>query len=173
MKSRFYLFLLASSIAHAEVKNPVAFIGQAVLGATAGAPLSTDTNAQLVSGISNSEATATGTITTTSTTDVLMASMTLTPVSGTYLAMGSTCVDHSAQSVTVTVSLYVGGTLKADSARPTVPRFNGVGANTLSPCVATQGIVTVNGSQAIEIRWKVGSGTGTAYQRTLSIVRLS
>lgn len=156
-----------------SLKNPVIFIGEQVLGATTGAPLSTDTNDQLVSGHSNTEVSATADTTTTSTTDVLIASMTITPVAGTYLVWFSTTVDHSAQSVAVVVSIYSGGTLKADSVRSPVPRFNGIGANSLTPMASTQGVVTVNGSQAIEARWKTASGTATAHQRTLNILRVS
>lgn len=155
----------------AIIRNSI-FIGKGILGATTGAPLSADANGLLASGLSTTEVSATADITTTSATDVLMNSMTTTPVSGTYLVNFSTTVDHSAQSVAVVVSIYVGGVLKTDSVRSVVPRFNALGANSLSPCVATNGIVSVNGSQAIEIRWKVASGTGTAHQRTMDILRL-
>lgn len=156
------------------IRNLVLFIGQRVLGATAGAPLSVSaTTLGLVSGITNSEAAASADTTTTSTTDVLMNAMTLTPVAGTYLAFFSTYVDHSAQSVAVSVSIYVGGVQDAESVRAPVPRFNALGANSLSPCVATNALVTVNGSQAIEARWKTASGTATAHQRTLNIIRVS
>lgn len=156
-----------------SITNPIAFIGEAVLGATAGAPLSVDANSLLASGISNTEVSATADTTTTSTTDVLINTMTITPVAGTYLAIGTLCVDHSNQSVAVVVSIYSGGSLKTDSVRSVVPRFNAIGANSLSPCVSTQGIVTVNGSQAIELRWKTASNTATGHQRTLTIVRLT
>lgn len=180
MKYLFTLLLLILGLggsfpiipAFGEVKNPVAFIGQAVLGATAGAPLSTDSNSQLVSGISNTEVSATADTTTASTTDGVMNAMTITPVSGNWLVNFSTCVDHSAQSVAVVVSLYVDTTRKLDTVRSPVPRFNGVGANTLTPCLSINSVVTVNGSQAISVQWKVASGTGTAHQRTLNIVRL-
>lgn len=155
------------------ITNPIAFIGEAVQGATAGAPLSADANSQLVSGITSAEVSATADATTTSTTDVLLTGMTITPVAGTYMAVFSTTVDHSAQSVAVVVSIYVGGVLKTDSVRSVVPRFNGIGANSLSPMSCTNGVVTVNGSQAIEIRWKTASGTATSHQRTLDIFRLS
>lgn len=149
------------------------YIGKGVLGSTLGAPLSSDANGLLVSGISNTEASATADTTTTSTTDVLMNSMTLTPIAGTYLVMFSTTVEHSAQSVAVFISIYAGGTLKTDSVRGPVPRFNALGANSLSPMASTNGVVTVNGSQAIEIRWKTASGTATAHQRTLNILRVA
>lgn len=160
------------NIGFADIKNPVAFIGQAVLGATVGAPLAVDANGLLVSGLTSTEVSATADATTTSTTDVLMTSMTITPAAGTYKIAFSTCVDHSAQSVAVVMSIYIGGTLQAESVRAPVPRFNALGANSLNPCVSINGIEVVNGSQAIEIRWKTASGTATAHQRTLDIVRL-
>lgn len=157
------------------IHNPGMFIGEPVAGATAGAPLSVDSSGLLASGLSGggtTEVSATADTTTTSASDTLMASMTTTPASGTYLVWFSTTVDHSAQSVAVVISIYVGGVLKTDSVRSPVPRFNGIGANTLSPMACTNGVVTVNGSQAIEIRWKVASGTGTAHQRTMNILRI-
>lgn len=153
--------------------NPSMFIGESVAGSTVGAPLSSDSSGNLISGISNTEVSATADTTTTSSTDVLMNSMTITPVSGTYFVSFSTTVDHSNQSVAVVASIYSGGTLKTDSVRSVVPRFNGIGANSLSPCVAINGVTTVNGSQAIEIRWKTASGTATAHQRTLNVIRMS
>lgn len=119
-----------------------------------------------------SEVSATADTTTTSTTDVLMNSMTLTPAAGSYLTWFSTTVDHSNQSVAVVVSIYVGGVQNTASVRSVIPRFNGAGAITLSPCVATNAVVTVNGAQAIEIRWKTASNTATAHQRTLDILRV-
>lgn len=122
---------------------------------------------------STTEVVATADTTTTSTTDVLINSMTITPVAGDYLVWFSTCVDHSAQSVAVVVSLYVGGSLIVDSVRAPVPRFNALGAQSLNPCVAINGKITANGAQAIEVRWKTASGTATAHQRNLMIVRVA
>lgn len=123
--------------------------------------------------INNSEAAASADTTTTSTTDVLINAMTLTPAAGSYIAWFSTTVDHSAQNVAVVISLYVGGVLDAESVRGPIPRTNALGAITMSPTVATNALVTVNGSQAIEARWKTASGTATAHQRTLNILRVS
>lgn len=173
MKALILAFAIGiATVAHSDVKNPSMFIGEVITGAVNGAPLSASSTGKLASGISNTEVSATADVTTTSTTDVLMTTMTITPVAGTYLVVFSTTVDHSAQSVAVVVSIYVGGVLKADSVRSPVPRFNGVGANSLTPMASTNGVVTVNGSQAIEIRWKTASGTATAHQRTLNIVRM-
>lgn len=123
--------------------------------------------------LSATEVSATADTTTTSTTDVLINSMTITPVSGSYLVKFSSTVDHSNQNVAVVVSLYTGGVLKADSVRSTIPRTNAIGAITMSLCVAINGLVTVNGAQAIEIRWKTSAGTATAHQRTMDILRIT
>lgn len=149
------------------------FLGQFVLGANAGAPLSVSSTGVLDDVLINTEVSATADTTTTSATDVLINAMTITPVAGTYMVWFSSYVDHSAQSVAVVVSIYSGGTLKTDSVRAPVPRFNALGAQSLAPCVATQGLVIVNGSQAIEARWKTASGTATSHQRTLNILRVA
>lgn len=126
-----------------------------------------------ITNLSTTEVSATADTTTTSTTDVLINAMTITPVAGTYLVWFGTCVDHSAQSVAVTVSLYAGGVLLTETVRSPVPRFNGIGANSLNPNVNTFTKVAVNGSQAIEARWKTASGTATAHQRTMFILRVT
>lgn len=150
------------------------FIGKPVLGSTAGAPLSSDANSLLVSGITNAEVVGTADITTTSATDVVATGITTTPVAGSYLVWFSTYVDHSNQNIAVTVSLYVGGAQITDSVRAPIPRTNAIGAITMSPCVSINNVVTVNGSQAIDIRWNRGSaGTATMHQRTLNVLRVS
>lgn len=166
------LFFLFAPRAYAGLWNPVAFIGQVVLGGTTLSPLSVDSIGGLASGILNYEVSATADTTTISTTDGVMAGMTTSPSAGTYLATFSTCVDHSAQSIAVVVSMYAGGVQKADSVRSPVPRFNGVGANTLTPCLAINGIVTTTAGQAVTINWKTASGTATAHQRTLNLLRI-
>lgn len=163
--------LCISTLAHARIENPVAFIGQSVLGATAGAPLAVDTNGQLVSGLTSSETSATGAITTTSTTDVVMTSMTTTPAAGTYLVLFSTYCTHSNTNQTITASIYNNAVLKTDSVRTVTPFPGGVGPATLNMVLATQGIVVATGA-AIDIRWKTSANTATCTQRTLNLVRL-
>lgn len=119
------------------------------------------------------EVSATSSTTTTSTSNVLLNSMTLTPTAGSYFVTFSTTVDHSAQNRPIEMSIYVGGSQQSASVRSVITRVNSIGAISLTACVTTQGVVTVNGSQAIEIRWSTTSGTATAYQRTMSILRLS
>lgn len=117
--------------------------------------------------ITNSEATATADDTTTSATDVLMVSMTLTPAAGTYLVMWSGSIVNSANGAERTwVSLYSGG-----SQVSATERSIGTGGGAYSPAM-THAVVTVTGSQAIELRWRVAGGTSTVHSRRLSIARV-
>lgn len=116
----------------------------------------------------------TSTITTNSTTAVLMTGMTITPPAGTYQVFFNTYVDHNTSNATLDVVIYVGGSAVAASVRSTQPRVV-AGLNAATPItqfIGTIAEVTVNGSQAIEGRWFVSSGTGTAYERTLNILRV-
>jgi hypothetical protein len=155
------------------VKGSTLFNGQYVFGVTSGAPLSTNANGGLVSGITNSEVSATSAATTTSTTDVLMTTMTITPVAGTYLVVFSGWFTQSAGGDQIIFSIYVGGTQKADSIRNIQPFSSSAFGANQNTAAATNGIVTVNGSQAIAIEWHVSAGTGTVTNRTLDIVRLA
>ena len=112
---------------------------------------------------------ATGTITTTSASDILATDMTLTPAAGTYLCfftgtcwIGSPDTTHSAY-----VSIYGGGSSAAEVAVSDTPGYFA------AFCVV--GVVTVNGAQAIEGRWRRDTGGGTATMpgtRTLTIVKI-
>lgn len=157
-----------------SVSNPATYIGQPVPGSTAGAPLSADASNLLVSGISDTEVNDTANDTTTSSTEAVLDSMTITPVAGKYLVLFSSWVSHNTASATATFSIYVDSTQKADSIRTAIP-LGGIviGLSALDIPVAINGVVTVNGSQAIAIKWKTSSGTATCHQRTMNIIRLS
>lgn len=123
--------------------------------------------------IQNFEATATGAVTTTSTSYVLMPGMTLTPPAGTYLVLYSFWTTYSAANQAVFGSIYAGGTFITTSQRVARQGQSSVGTvSNFGLVVAGHDIVTVNGSQAIELRWQVSTGTGTANDRTLSIIRI-
>ena len=121
------------------------------------------------------QVTATADITTTSGTDVLMTTMTITPTAGTYLAMFSGSVETSSNNADVFVNLYVGGSILAHTERQATNANSGFGASAAGTCfpIATQSIVTVNGSQAVEARWRRSAGTATSHERTLTLIRLS
>lgn len=156
-----------------SVFNPAVFIGESVAGATAGAPLSTDQSGNLISGIQNTEVSATATATAATGADALMTGMTITPVAGTYLVWFSCDLNSANGGAVVSVSVYVGGTQKADSLRKIEPFSGGtLTSGSQRVGVAINGVVTVNGSQAIEIRWSTSSNAPTAAARTMNILRV-
>ena len=120
-------------------------------------------------------ATATGDTTTTSATDVLLDSMTLTPAAGTYFVVGSTSVESTSNGGSVTLSIYANGVQAPGSERPAIPFIKGVllGNETTIETLCTQATVTVNGSQAIELRWRRSAGTATAHQRSMNLIQVA
>ena len=117
---------------------------------------------------------ATGVTTVNTTTDTLMSGMTITPTAGTYQVNFTTSVTHGTNGAVISMSIYVDGVEVTNSITQTIPRvaagFNNV-ILTLNQTVL--GEVTVNGSQAIEIRWNSSTGTAsTASGRTMIINRV-
>lgn len=111
-----------------------------------------------------------GTITTTSTSDVLATGMSVTPVAGTYLVLFSGSFGVSSGSGSVFASIYADGTQQASSERRLT---NGGNMFTSARMPFTsQAIVTVNGSQAIQGRWRVSTATGTMLDRTITLIRI-
>lgn len=106
--------------------------------------------------------------TTTSVTDVVIVGMTVTPAAGTYLArFCSSTVNSGNGAERNFVSIYSGG-----SQVPYSEVRLGISGGGVVP-VTTIAQVTVNGSQAVEARWRVIAGTGSMYQRSLILTRLS
>lgn len=125
-----------------------------------------------VQGLSNSEVSFSSNITTTSTTDVLLTGMTITPVAGTYLVIFSTWLTHSQGNQSITMSLYVGGVQNTGSIRLAIPFVGALSAITQDMPLSTNAIVTVNGSQAIAVDWHTTAGTATAHNGTLDIIKI-
>ncbi|HEY9661447.1 MAG TPA: hypothetical protein V6C65_23570 [Allocoleopsis sp.] len=104
---------------------------------------------------------------TSSGTDVVLTSMTLTPAAGTYwVYFDSTVVNSGNGAERVLVSLYVNGVQRAH----TLKRIGIAGGAQSNVTIGD--IVSVNGSQAIDIRWRVPAGTGTCFERSLHVVRI-
>jgi hypothetical protein len=104
---------------------------------------------------------------TTSLTDVLIPGMTVTPAAGTYLVSFDTSTVNSGNgSERNFINLYSGGAVVSGTERRV--GISGGGVTTVS----THAVVTVNGSQAIEARWRVIAGTGTVYQKRMTLIRL-
>lgn len=157
-----------------SIFNPAIFIGEAVPGSTAGAPLSTDTSGNLVSGTSTTEVTATASVTAGTGADALMTGMTITPVAGTYITWFSCDINSSTAGAATSVSIYVGGVQVAASLRKVAPFDGGTLSQGAARCgVSTQATVIVNGSQAIAIEWSASNGTNTVAGRTLTILRVA
>lgn len=123
----------------------------------------------------SSQATATANTTTTSTTDVLINTMTLTPASGTYMVWFTTSIDSNTNNSTVSVSIYAAGAQVAASEVHSQPQFQGGLTPSLNVTIPYTAIarIAVNGSQAIEARWRISSGTATAHQRTLMVLKVA
>jgi len=118
----------------------------------------------------NQQATATANTTTTSTTDVLLNSMSITASeSGTYLVQCSTSVTHGSNNAITTISIYANGVLVAGSQRAVIAR---VANNNYQHLLGTFAIVTVAAGQVIDARWRTTAGTATAQVRSINIIRL-
>jgi hypothetical protein len=108
------------------------------------------------------------TITTTSTTYTLLTGATITPPAGTYYVNFNCSTVNSGNGAQRNFfSIYVGGVQNTSTERVT-----GIAGGSYTN-ISTSGIATVNGSQAIEIRWRVAAGTGTVLGRNLTILKLS
>ena len=122
--------------------------------------------------VTDTAVSATANTTTTSTTPVLMASMTITPIAGKYFVSGGTSAQSSANGAEIDLMIYSGGTLLTGSTRTIMPKTGNQDPATTPRGINTSGVVTVNGSQAIELRWNTTAGTATARERSMSILRI-
>lgn len=119
------------------------------------------------------QVTATGTITAGTGADALMTSMTLTPPAGTYLALFSCDCNSSTVGAATSYSLYVGGTQQAASLIKVQPNDGGTLSSGAARCgVGINFIVTVDGTQAVEVRWSASSGTNQSAARVLNLLRV-
>lgn len=149
------------------VRLPAGVAGQILQTGGAGANPSW-VNASSVGTITYNQATATTTTTTTSPTDVLMSGMTLTPPAGTYLVWFSGDWANTNNGNTGTMSIYAGGTQVLASEVPSYRTSAGAVAN-----FSTHALVTVNGAQAIEGRWRTTGNTSTNTRRQLSYIKVA
>ncbi len=109
------------------------------------------------------EVTATVVTTETSPALVPMAQMTITPAPGTYRVYFSTSWKNSLNVATSNLAIF-SGDVKITSS-------NRIMTGTTTTGVTSTAKVSVDGSQAIEIRWSTSDGTITAYERSLIITR--
>ncbi len=154
------------------VSNSSLFIGEYVFGATAGAPLVVNNN-QLANGLTNTEVNSSSAISVTTTNGVI-GSATTTPAAGTYLVMASVNISASSAAGNIlTIELYVGGTGQADTIRKAMPTSTAALATFQNMSIATNKIVTVNGSQAIALQAVSSAGTVTVTGLNFDVVRIA
>jgi hypothetical protein len=125
------------------------------------------------SSITSSTISATAITNTTSGTYAVINGMTTTPASGTYVVLFSTSLAHSSGSSDATYAVHKAGTIITNS-----KRHQGLSGGQHSGgfvCSAnTQAVITVNGSEAIDVRWNNGgSGTFTCYDRSIILLKIS
>lgn len=128
-----------------------------------------------VLGINPTIVSTTGDTSTTSGTYAVISSMTLTPSAGTYMCL-FTCTAALASDTTADIAVFINGVEDATSTRRLAIDASGIlGATAsfeVSVCIITE--ATVNGSQAIDIRFREnGGGTLTVGPRRLKIIPIS
>lgn len=94
--------------------------------------------------------------------------MTLTPTAGTYFVWFAGSINNNTNNTGMNVSIYSGGTQVAASEEAYLSART---SQDIPFCCIAQ--VTVDGTQAIEGRWRVDSNTGTMHQRTLMILQVA
>ena len=155
--------------------------GQLLIGSTSAAPVA----ATLTAGTGISITNAAGAITiasslsvinqatsvidavTTSTTDVVITGMTVTPGAGDYLVFFTGAVENTGFGDPVTISIYTNGSQIAAS----VVKCESFGGMS-NPIGSNAFITNLGAGQAIEVKWKVSNGTGTCHQKTLIVQKV-
>jgi hypothetical protein len=127
------------------------------------------TTGQATPATPSQEVSATGDTTTASATDVQVNGMTITPISGRYKVWFSGAVNHSSNGGSSEMSIYAAG-VKNDPSERRMKRGAGQGDVTTAFCCMAE--VEVNGSQAIEGRWRTSGATATMHERTLSVLKV-
>jgi len=116
---------------------------------------------------------ATGTITTGNTAYPAFAStgvgfqMALIPPAGTYVVLFSTSVTQNTSTATVFATIYLAGAQVINAERSWMS-----GTGTATGNLSTESIVTVNGTQIVDVRWRVDAGTGTMNQKNMIFMQV-
>lgn len=116
-------------------------------------------------------ATSTAATATTSGTYVLLAGMTLTPPAHTYLCIFSSSGDGSANAADMDYALHIDATIITHTER-NLNYGGGNAFNLARTALYTIAVVALNGSQAINVRYRTNGGTFSVYNRSLHLVEL-
>jgi hypothetical protein len=123
------------------------------------------------SGLAYQEISATTETSTTSMNYIQLDSMTVTPASGTYSVSFSSSGSQSQQNQDAVYAIYVDGVIVQRSRRLMKPMSGPAAAFDVT--LHTQAVVTVNGSQAIEIRYMVNGGTFNVHERNMILLKVA
>lgn len=121
----------------------------------------------VASGILNYNITSTVTFTTTSLTDVVVTGFAVTPQSGTYAVWIMGEIQDSNSTAQMSFTVYKAGVTVADSIRD----IQSYGASKPG-MLATLTVISVNGSQSVDLRVKTTAGTLSVFQRSMLLIRL-
>lgn len=161
-----------------SVWNPVAFVGQKILGAVFGAPVFADANGQLVTGQPTPTyvSAATNITIATNAAYATVTGMTLSPLAGTYQVRGSIgSVAHTSNNAQVLIAIHVAGTIVSDSIALAIPFIQGGVTPSLAVPMPMSSVteVTITAGQAITLEWRTSAGTAQANNsRSLMITRI-
>ncbi len=122
--------------------------------------------------ISNNMVYSTSQFSTISNVYTGMSDMTTTPVAGTYMVSFSASGNASDASSDTFYSIFNDGILVSDSEREIFSN-GGSALDSVNLSLHSQSIVTVNGSQTIDVRVKTTSGIFTVNSRNLVLLRLN
>ena len=111
----------------------------------------------------------TGEVQTTTTNDVLLNGMTTTPSAGQYIVLGFVNNRHQSSNGETFYSLYAGG-VQVPNTLYSVRRGAQQGDVTSSWFASSK--LNLNGSQAVDIRWRSQSGTAQSFGRYLILLRI-
>lgn len=114
------------------------------------------------------------TIQTTSTTYVVITGMTVTPAAGTYLVFAGANTSATSNNRLISVALGINGVVNTDTETFFFMRSSS-GLLSSSSDIGTHAIgdvVTVNGSQSVDLLWKTSGGTAQVGHRYLYLIKV-
>lgn len=123
-------------------------------------------------GISSSIQSATSNTSTTSSSYSAINSMSSTPTAGTYIVSFSASGKGNSDDQEMQVCLYSDGSAITHSERDYGYEAD-ASNNDRRFTIHTQSLVTVNGSQNIEARFKTNTGSFTVYERTMTLLKVA
>lgn len=124
------------------------------------------------SSTTNIKLTSTTSITTTSSSYILLNGMSTTPAAGTYFVTFSTSGRGNRNSSSYNCAIFKNGSIQQHTER-VHSEAAGSHANEFGSSIYTQDVITVTGSDLIEIKFKASAGTFYIHERNMILLKLS